>query len=90
MRSGILKKILASLLLTAVFLGAFHHHDDAGIHHDCPIYILQSNLAAPDITKILLLDDIELFYYPAPAPPVVYDSQSPRKSYASRAPPHFS
>jgi len=90
MKSDKIKKLLASLLLAAAFLGAFHHHEDTGIHHDCPIYLLQSNLTAPDLPKTALPEEIAFFYHPVRVSTRIWNHESILTAYTSRAPPLFS
>jgi len=90
MKSRFMKKFLASLFLAATFLGAVHHHDDAGIHHDCPIHILNTTLVAPDLSRETLLDEIKVVYPAVSSPISEYSSHTPYFSYFGRAPPLFS
>lgn len=59
---------MASLLLAAAFLGAFHHHNDMGIHHDCPVYIVHSAIIFPDLPRENLLAEIDI-EHPVYVPP---------------------
>ena len=90
MKSDFLKKYLAVLLLAAVFLSSFHHHDDTGIHHDCPIYLLKSDLVSPDIPHISLLGESEFFTQTIAIFPKSYHPISLHRGYTSRAPPPLS
>jgi len=90
MKSDFLKKYLAVLLLAAVFLLSFHHHDDTGIHHDCPIYLLKSDLVSSDIPQISLLGELEFFAQPIIALPTSYHPAFLHRGYTSRAPPVLS
>jgi len=90
MKSDFLKKYLAVLLLAAVFLSSFHHHDDAGIHHDCPIYLLKSDLVSSDIPQISLLGEFDFFTQPIVALPKSYHPAFLNRGYTSRAPPLLS
>jgi len=90
MKSRFMKKFLASLFLAATFLGAVHHHDDAGIHHDCPIHILNTTLVAPDLSRETLLDEIKVVYPAVSSPILEYSAYTAYFSYFGRAPPLFS
>jgi len=56
-----LKKYFATVFLLSIFVSSFHHHDDGKIHIDCPVYILQTNIASSDAPQATnYLTDIEL------------------------------
>ncbi|WP_153015094.1 hypothetical protein [Sulfurovum riftiae] len=90
MKSRFIKKFLASLFLAATFLGAVHHHDDTGIHHDCPIYILNAGIVSPDLPRDTLLGEIETVYRVLLLPVPSYAEKRVYTTYFGRAPPHFS
>lgn len=90
MRVSNVKKLFASLFLVATFLGAFHHHDDTGIHQDCPIHILEASLVSGDIPIVSLLEKIDISYL---SPSEVHDIHADTSlsfTYFGRAPPVFS
>jgi len=84
------KKLLASLFLVATFLGAFHHHDDTGLHQDCPIHILEASIASGDIPLISLLEKIEVIYQVSQEAIVLHTDTSAYFAYFGRAPPYYS
>jgi len=89
MRNAYVKKLLASLFLVAIFLGAFHHHDDGGVHEDCPIHILEASLVSGDIPLLALFEKIDISY-PLPAESIgVYIDTYGNSGYFGRAPPSF-
>jgi len=91
MKADDLKKILASLLLAVTFLGAFHHHKDTGIHHDCPVYIVHSAIISPDIPREnLLAAEIDIDYHIYTSPDTSYATKYIYSGYLGRAPPIFS
>ena len=85
-----MKKFLALLFLAATFLGTVHHHDDTGIHHDCPIHILNTTLVAPDLPRETLLDEIKIVYQIVSLPVLDQSAKTVYFSYFGRAPPLFS
>ena len=90
MRNAYVKKLLASLFLVAIFLGAFHHHDDGGVHEDCPIHILEASLVSGDIPLIALFEKIDI-QYPVPSGSIsIYVDTYKNSGYFGRAPPYFS
>ena len=90
MRYSYVKKLLASLFLVATFLGAFHHHDDTGVHQDCPIHILEASIVSGDIPLISLFEKIDISYQiPQEALNINIDT-SVHFGYFGRAPPYFS
>ena len=89
MRDSYIKKLLASLFLVATFLGAFHHHNDIGVHQDCPIHILEASLVSGDIPLLSLFEKVDIAY-PAPAGSIsIYIDTSVNSGYFGRAPPCF-
>ena len=55
------KKYFFIIFIASIFVSSFHHHNDGKLHNDCPVYILQTNIAfsdAPQTTNYLT--DIEL------------------------------
>jgi len=90
MRYSYVKKLLASLFLVATFLGAFHHHEDTGVHQDCPIHILEASIVSGDIPLVALFEKIEISYtVPTEVPKIHFDT-STHFGYFGRAPPYFS
>ncbi len=90
MRYSYVKKLLASLFLLATFLGAFHHHDDTGVHQDCPIHILEASIVSGDVPLISLLEKIEIIYEIPPEAIAIHSDTSGYFGYFGRAPPYFS
>jgi len=90
MRTAYIKKLLASLFLVATFLAAFHHHDDAGVHEDCPIHILEASIISGDIPSKSLLEKIEFVHHIPLEAIVPHTDTSLTFTYFGRAPPHFS
>ncbi len=78
------------MFLVATFLGAFHHHDDTGLHQDCPIHILEASLVSGDIPLTSLLGKIEIVYQILPEAIVTHTDTSVYFGYFGRAPPYFS
>ena len=90
MRLHYVKKLLASLFLVATFLGAFHHHDDTGVHQDCPIHILEASIISGDITLESLLEKIDIAYQVPLETIDQHRDTSVNFTYFGRAPPYFS
>lgn len=90
MKSRFIKKFLAVLFLTATFLGAVHHHEDTGIHHDCPIHILNAALVSPDLPRESILDEIKTVYQIVLLSALEHSAKTVYFSYFGRAPPLFS
>ena len=78
------------MFLVATFLGAFHHHDDAGLHQDCPIHILEASLVSGDIPLTSILEKIEVVYQLPLEAVVAHTDTSVHFGYFGRAPPYFS
>jgi len=90
MKSSYAKKLLASLFLVATFLAAFHHHDDGGLHHDCPVHILEASIISGDIPPASsLLGKIENVYQMPLEATHIYTDSSVHFAYSGRAPPTF-
>ena len=90
MRVAYINKLLASLFLIATFLGAFHHHHDAGLHQDCPIHILEASIISGDIPSKSLFEKIETVYQTPSEIVVPHPDTTVNFTYFGRAPPHFS
>lgn len=90
MKTVFVKKMMVVLLLMAGFAGAFHHHEDTGIHHDCPVYILKSAITSPDIPHESLLSEIEYADYIRITPSITYTENFIHYGNYGRAPPEFS
>ena len=90
MKADYLKKALASLLLAVAFLGAFHHHNDTGIHHECPVYIVYSAIISPDIPRENLLTEIIIDHHIQIPPVTSYSGKFIYAGYLGRAPPILS
>lgn len=54
MRRRLTLGIVLFLLLAGIFIIAFHHHDEDGDHHDCPICIA-GHLASSGIINCFIL-----------------------------------
>ncbi len=78
------------MFLAATFLAAFHHHDDAGVHEDCPIHILEASIISGDIPPKSLLEKIEIVYQTPLEAIVPHPDTSVTTTYFGRAPPYFS
>ena len=89
MRNSYIKKLLASLFLVATFLGAFHHHNDTGVHQDCPIHILEASIVSGDIPLLSLIEKIDIRYQAPLEAVAIHTDTSVHFGYFGRAPPCF-
>jgi hypothetical protein len=89
MRNSYIKKLLASLFLVATFLGAFHHHNDTGVHQDCPIHILEASIVSGDIPLLSLIEKIDIRYQAPLEAVAIHTDTSVHFGYFGRAPPYF-
>ena len=78
------------MFLVATFLGAFHHHNDTGLHQDCSIHILEASLISGDIPPVSLLEKIENVYHIPQEAIAIHIDTSVHFAYSGRAPPYFS
>lgn len=49
MKTGMLGKFIAVLLLVSTLLGALHNHDDLQVNPDCALCALQANIYSADV-----------------------------------------
>ncbi len=55
------KKYFSIIFILAMFMGAFHHHNDLKQHNDCQICTVQTNIANGDLpTDVMYLTKLEI------------------------------
>ncbi len=87
--TGMMKRLLSVLFLTATLLGTLHYHKDLVSHHDCPVCTLQSNLSSGDTpSSYTLKHSPALFIQPPIYLEHLKQSNKPL-TISTRAPPHF-
>jgi len=85
------RKYFSIIFIVAMFMGAFHHHNDLKQHNDCQVCTIQTNIANGDLpTESVYFTSLEIIREAISTKLTNICQNRPQNQLNARAPPKIS